>query len=283
MTQEKLKQFEALSKEYDDNITKQYDERNKGSYFHHDWEINKANGGIIWDNGGNELIDKGRKLISKAFILYSPEFQELYDQIDEIRNSNNFIKAPLDDIMINLGFLTSSIESINSGRHDFDRHSSFELYKNMKGFNMYGGVDSIPTKYIWELGKMVFNQTRIEEISHACKGYTHWTCRKLDEILQNMHVEYFEDKKQELGEALAKEILTSKDRTGSAKDALKAIDQYRVKNESLIEAVENAVILETNHSVELMRANRKKESITEEYKQKRKSLLNSLGLKQAYS
>src|SRR3989344_8156691 len=109
MNKNKLEQFEKLSEEYLEKVAKEYDKRNKGSYFHYDRIINKDNKGIEWNDGGKELSDHGRNLISKAMLLYLPEFQKLYHKINELCESNDFIKIHLDDTITDIGFLTFSL------------------------------------------------------------------------------------------------------------------------------------------------------------------------------
>ncbi|MBI5148269.1 hypothetical protein HZA33_01165 [Candidatus Pacearchaeota archaeon] len=287
MDKDKLKQFKGLSEEYLEKVARTYDERNRGSYFHYDWKINRDNKGITWDNGGEKLIKNGRDLVSRSMVLYSPEFQRLYHQIEEIRESNNYVKAPLIDVMHNLGFLTSSLRGIESRESDFDCDSSFDLYSHMKGFSMYGGVEDIPMEYIWKLGEMVFHQIRIEEISHACEGSTHWTCRNLDEVLQEMHVSYFEDKKHDFGEALVRELLSvhydlskfSGDQPLPAMQAQNAIRRYRITNEDLITAADESLVLQAQKYIELASQKRKTKQIKEEHDMQRKRVLDRIGIK----
>jgi hypothetical protein len=279
---EKLEEFKKLHQAYLE-IPKEYDTKNKGSYFHYDRKINKENGGITYDNGGRELRTKGGILISRAMKLYESEFKELHEQIEEIGISNNYVKMPLNDLLANLDYITGILK--NSTKENLCNSTKpFSLYSRMKGFNFYGGVENIPTEYIWELGEMVFHQTRIEEIGHACEGYTHWTCRRLDTILENMHVGYFEDKKPELGEALIREILTEKNRRyNSAEEALKVISRYKIKDKGLISIVGDLLILETKLKVKSMKANERKETFIKNYENDKTKLLNRIGLKPANS
>jgi len=90
MDKQKLKQFQRLAGEYQKRVAKIYDEENKGSYFHYEWKTNEDKKGVTWENGGETLINTGRDIISKAMILYAPEFRALYTKSNEIRKSMDF-------------------------------------------------------------------------------------------------------------------------------------------------------------------------------------------------
>jgi len=161
----------------------------------------------------------------------------------------------------------------------------------MKEFSRYGGVEEIPTEFIWQLGEMVFHQIRVEEISHACEGRTHWTCRNLDEVLKNLHVSQFEDKKPELGRALVREILSAHydlkelqiGQPIPAMAAQEAIKDYRLSDEDLVSAADQALVLQAKGYIELASLKRKIKIVKKEHNQELERILDKVDLKPSYS
>lgn len=277
---DQIKEFEGSLKKYRLQIVEPYDSKNRGSYFHWDREPNE-NDGITYDNG-MKLIEQGIQIISDAVLLYAPSFQDIQNRINQTQTESDLVRNYVQrDLNFGLDYW---IKIVGEGRCN-KAHDFLEIFRKVTELG-----DDIPFAYKEGLGEMLFHQLRIEEIGHACRDYTHWTCRSLEEILQKMHVEFMRERKQEFGESLVKELLCIKynledvcgDRYSRfelpAMKAQDAIRKYRVTNENLIMATDHALVLEANTYEELASLERKNKAIKDSHEQQRRAILRRIDI-----
>lgn len=268
--------FEELLRSYRSKIVEPYDSRNRGSYFHWDHDSNK-DGGVTYDNGGAELMEQGIGFITEGVLLFAPIFQDIKNRINKTRTGSYLVKECVQNLNPSLDYY---IRLAKDGRLEKAR-DFLEIFKKVVGLR-----EDIPFAYKEGLGEMLFHQRRIEEIGHACESYTHWTCRTLDEILQELHVEFLRDRRQEFGEALVKELLSTKYNLREfyageplpAMQAQDAIRRYNVTNEDIIATADQALVLEAKTYAELAQLKRKSKSVKASHDEQRRTLLERIGI-----
>ncbi|MBM3233526.1 hypothetical protein FJZ19_00355 [Candidatus Pacearchaeota archaeon] len=296
MEDNQLRQFKDLMERFRKQVVGTYDSRNKGRYFHWDWEPNKKDG-ICYENGGAELREKGKKIILKAFVLHAPKFREIWKGLSKAQEGGSpLVKGCMEDMQNKAGSVEAKIERMTQ-KDSCETYDFREIYSKIAEISKIS--DEIPFEYQHGIGEMLFHQNRIDEIGHACEGCAHWTCRNLEKILNNMHVSFLDElgRRVEFGEALARELLSRKTdfwkyglnglmrRFGfevkeeqlPATRALIAIERYGVKDRTLIEAAEQALILEAAHYVDLAKIKRQKKVVERDYSQHKKDILTNIG------
>lgn len=264
--------LESIIQQFREEIVKVYDSRNKGHYFHYDWNLNRERKGIDYNTGGSELRKRGTSLISEFIVTSIPFFDHIQKEIRRTSTESETVKNHVNNLS-NIGWQIKDIHE----RRPQEASYYFTLFGECTKLR---GISS----YMYKFGEILFHQIRVDEIGHACEGYSHRTCQNLKVILGHMPSDFLNDKREEFGEALSKELLGRKiDFWEYSQDSLpsleakEALTNYRVKNENILRTVDQCVVLEARHYAVIEDLRRKVEAEQEFYQRTRKGMLEGIG------
>lgn len=253
-----------------------YDSRNTGNYFVYDSEANYKQG-ITPKRLGRKLGEKAGKLVYDAFALSLPILLDLQEKVGVAQRGDTTFESSLREIGNKIYWTTNRIKSAEDSK-------LMNAYDSKEAFIALSGL-SLPGTYDYDLGEMVFHQVRIHPSTGLGGLSSDWTCRTLDKILDELHCMFLEERKPEFGEALARELLSREadfnyacDKL-PAQEVLNAIDRYRVTNENLIRAAEQALVIDAQSYADLTSIKRQEEAKKESYKEQIAKVLVNVGIK----
>lgn len=272
----KQEDFQRLKRTFDTEVLEVYDTKLRGNYFVHQLEPNSNGRGIDYYTGGRELAKKGAGLIVPAVNLHADEIAALLPRIEReyyALYSNNAQREKLSNKVNTLSYFENGVRELSDERYQLSQFSYSYVYPAVAAF-----PEATSKTYVQGLGEMIFHQLRLLNMCHLGE-LDPFQFASLDQILQLIPDRTFlsEEKIQQIGEGLVKEVLKSRDGCRDSAEARQAIQKYGLTNEDLISAMEKMESLETKHNARMDRYKKSLEKRKEGYITSRKAILSAIG------
>lgn len=273
-------EFQRLRTAFDEEVRRVYDEKLQGNYFIHQHALNRDGRGLDYGTGGEELARRGAKLIVSTLDLHANEFsallaEKIKDYRDIMTSGEDKLREKIQDEVNKLNRFTSSVRELSDERYHLSIFPYTSVYPAVSHFS-----EITPVEYRQGLGEMLFHQLRLLNMCGLGEADP-LQFGSLDHVLWLIPDKEFlsEERKQQLGEGLIREILKSKDGCKAAVAALHASWRYDVEDRDLHKAIEQMIAIEGENKERMGELTGNLKRRKEEYTASREAILQAIGEK----